>query len=966
MKGIKKFVKFIIFLAVIFSWVFRGWPGILNLHFWNYNFKLSSKVQSMQNSDIGIKMVQAIGPSGENKISKEDIKIKFDGSQLSGKYEMQGASFHKAIKADKTEKTEIRIGNETTASFEPSFEFRKWDEVRFKLTPKMETIDQKDKNFDLADDKIKYKTPKEEVDFYELPDSQALQGGGYEIERILSEKPATNVLSFDIETENLDFFYQPIYTDAEIADKANNGEFINPDAMGSYAIYYKNTPLNYVGGKNYGTGKVGQIYRPRIDDSAGNWTYGELNIDDVTKKLTVTIPQGFLDTAVYPIYHASGLIFGYQTAGASTRTIKNQVLCYRFTMGTNAGMVDSMTIYSNPSNTSRTFNSGIYLQSSLGAVVANGTGPTTTPAASGAAWRTITYTSKPSLSGATDYLLCALGYAGGSGTHVLYSDTGTTNYSYLKAATFPTYPSLASGATLSNELYSIYATYTPVPNAPTSVAATKGTYTDKVTITWTKSSGATNYHVWRDNTDLGAAGDVATFDDTGAGAPTVTAGTASATDGTATDKVTLSISGASASNGTTYTYKVVASNAAGNSVDSATSTGYRGAGSLTYQWYRSSGDADSGYSLLSGATTAPYDDTAASAPTVTAGTASATDGTATDKVTLSISGASANVGAAKYYYATVSAAGASSADTTHDRGYRGVGSLTYQWYRSSGDADSGYSLLSGATIAPYDDTTAPSPTITAGAASASDGTSVSYVSLSVSGQSANSGAGRYFYATVSATSASSADTTHDRGYIGIGSLSYQWQRSAADSDASYSDISGATTASYNDTGAPSDGSGRYFKVVENATGATQQISTVDRGYRAIVVVSVSVSNGTVTYGYLPAGTSKTTVDLSDTQTLTNDGNVTEIFNIKGQNTSCSWTLAATAGSDQYVHEFCKATDVSCSSPPTNYTALTTSYQTLYTGVTAAGTKQLDLRVTVPTVSSCFTPQSVDVTIQATQ
>jgi len=132
------------------------------------------------------------------------------------------------------------------------------------------------------------------------------------------------------------------------------------------------------------------------------------------------------------------------------------------------------------------------------------------------------------------------------------------------------------------------------------------------------------------------------------------------------------------------------------------------------------------------------------------------------------------------------------------------------------------------------------------------------------------------------------------------------------------------------------------------------------------VVSVSVSDGVVTYGIIAAGASKTTIDLADTQTLTNDGNITETFNIKGQNTACPWTLAATAGTDQYVHQFCKATDVSCSSPPTNYTALTTVYQTFYTGVAAAGTRQLDLRVTTPATTSCFTSQSVDVTIQAVQ
>lgn len=441
--------------------------------------------------------------------------------------------------------------------------------------------------------------------------------------------------------------------------------------------------------------------------------------------------------------------------------------------------------------------------------------------------------------------------------------SGTTYY--IKA-----YATNSAGTSYGGEV-----TILTKPAAPTSVAATK-TLADKVTITWTKSTGANQYHVWRDSTDLGAAGDVATFDDTGAAAPTVTAGTASATDGSATDKVTLSINSASANNGTSYTYKVIASNATGNSVDSATDTGYR-------------------------------------AP----------------------------------------------------------GALTYQWYRSSGDADSGYSTLSGATTAPYNDTTAPGPSITAGTAAASDGTSASYVSLSVSGQSANSGAGRYFYATVSATGAASADTNHDRGYIGVGSLTYQWQRSAADSDASYSDISGATTANYDDTGAPADGSGRYYKVVESATGAAGQTTAADRGYRIVPVISVSVSDGVITYGAMAANTSKTTLsgELNDMQTATNDGNVPENFNIKGQDATgggCTWTLAGTNGSDQYVHQFCNATDNSCASPPTNYTALNVSYQALKTGVAASGTVNFHLRLTTPNPSSCFGQQSVDVTIQAVQ
>lgn len=137
------------------------------------------------------------------------------------------------------------------------------------------------------------------------------------------------------------------------------------------------------------------------------------------------------------------------------------------------------------------------------------------------------------------------------------------------------------------------------------------------------------------------------------------------------------------------------------------------------------------------------------------------------------------------------------------------------------------------------------------------------------------------------------------------------------------------------------------------------------------VVSVSVSDGGVSYGMMPANTSKSTLtgELNDMQTATNDGNVTENFNIKGQDATgggCTWTLAAANGSDQYVHEFCNDTDLDCTSPPTNYTALTTTYQTLKTGVAVSGTVQTQLRLTTPNPSSCFGQQSADITIQAVQ
>lgn len=150
--------------------------------------------------------------------------------------------------------------------------------------------------------------------------------------------------------------------------------------------------------------------------------------------------------------------------------------------------------------------------------------------------------------------------------------------------------------------------YTVAPAAPTNVAATDGTYTDKVTVTWTKSDGATGYKIYENGNLLDTVGDVATWDDNTAPVPTITSGTATASDGISDEYVTLTVSEESANNGASRTYKVKAFNGAGDSADSNTDTGYRGVGALIYQWYRSSADSDGDYSILDGAITNPYDD----------------------------------------------------------------------------------------------------------------------------------------------------------------------------------------------------------------------------------------------------------------------------------------------------------------------------------------------------------------------
>lgn len=125
-------------------------------------------------------------------------------------------------------------------------------------------------------------------------------------------------------------------------------------------------------------------------------------------------------------------------------------------------------------------------------------------------------------------------------------------------------------------------------------------------------------------------------------------------------------------------------------------------------------------------------------------------------------------------------------------------------------------------------------------------------------------------------------------------------------------------------------------------------------------VSVSVADGTINYGILSLNSSTGTVALSDTQTVTNAGNVPVDILIKGQN-SANWSIAGSAGNNAYVHRFCVS---SCGAPVTNYTALTTNNQTLSSSVSASSTVSLDLHLTTPTASTNFAQQDVDVIITA--
>ena len=137
-------------------------------------------------------------------------------------------------------------------------------------------------------------------------------------------------------------------------------------------------------------------------------------------------------------------------------------------------------------------------------------------------------------------------------------------------------------------------------------------------------------------------------------------------------------------------------------------------------------------------------------------------------------------------------------------------------------------------------------------------------------------------------------------------------------------------------------------------------------------ISVSVTDGVVAYGTLDVSSSKDTTSggVNDTQTATNDGNVTEDFNITSTNATggSAWTLAGTIGADQYKHSFCTTGTGSpdlCDATP-SWTAITSAggYQQLGSTITTSGTKKFDLKLDTPSSVSDYVQKSITVTVQA--
>lgn len=121
-------------------------------------------------------------------------------------------------------------------------------------------------------------------------------------------------------------------------------------------------------------------------------------------------------------------------------------------------------------------------------------------------------------------------------------------------------------------------------------------------------------------------------------------------------------------------------------------------------------------------------------------------------------------------------------------------------------------------------------------------------------------------------------------------------------------------------------------------------------------VSVYANDGTVAYGTVAVGSGASSTTTGDTQYIVNTGNVTSNFNILGLDAT-SWDLTTSSvGSELYMHLFTTTSGA-------YWVEADREYITLETGVVADATSTVDFYIKLPSVTTDYTQQNANVTVQ---
>jgi hypothetical protein len=381
----------------------------------------------------------------------------------------------------------VGIGDKDSADFKPCARLNRWgEECSLKLSiPTAEKVLPY-----VQGEKILWQGRDYGAEFFAATD-------GFKFNIILPEKPGTNVFPLELGSDNLKFCYQPplteefkegwseefereiLVSETQVTDLDGNVLVNRPEnIVGSYAVYHAtkgNMHLSQAEAEKYKAGKAFHWYRPLIYDNAGHTCWGILNVDPKAGIRTVTIPQDFLDNAVYPVTVDDQ--FGYTTKCGTEASRSNTYLRgYYWASPSSSGQATSISAYIKHA-ASAYLRWGLYnrptdVPTSLVAQTAEG------QITSGwDDWKTLDFASPPSITSGTNYWM-----AGANSANVLfyYDSVGSAYYAYGSN----TYnqgddlPSTFPSPSLSNYRWSIYCTYTPSGGGEEKTGSDTGTGAD--------------------------------------------------------------------------------------------------------------------------------------------------------------------------------------------------------------------------------------------------------------------------------------------------------------------------------------------------------------------------------------------------------------------------------------------------------------------------------------------------------
>ena len=274
---------------------------------------------------------------------------------------------------------EVEIGDKDSIDFKPKAKVKRWG-GECSLTIELPT---NEKVLPVIEgEKVKWKGKDTDIEMFSKEADDGNEQGSFEYDIVLREKPKSNIQTLNFNSDNLKFYYQPPLTqefkagwseefqceievnETTVTNKATGDVLVHrpKKVVGSYVAYHAtktNMHPSQVEADKYKTGQAFFWYRPLIWDSSvpRKECWGELYIDKVNGIRTVTIPQDFLDSAVYPATIDDE--FGYHTKGSTLNYINSYMYGSLFP-STADGTPTAMGIYIENTTSAKNIGLAIY------------------------------------------------------------------------------------------------------------------------------------------------------------------------------------------------------------------------------------------------------------------------------------------------------------------------------------------------------------------------------------------------------------------------------------------------------------------------------------------------------------------------------------------------------------------------------------------------------------------------------